>query len=279
MRLSEWRKAAPTREAMSNKVLAVLKPVLADLGAEDDPECWVAWGDDPSFRYSVMAPTLVGLITVGVRLSSGEEGPRATAKLIRWSKLSVSELGIEASGGHRIVAVQLEGQVIKGMDEEADLICEFVRGLIAAVDNRNPVAVQIPVATGAGRPRLAEPTSAAAASTGTSAPRPKAVPKAVAPKRLRVVRPAKADGPPAADEKTTAKQSAPKAVPAVPVPPKPIAARKARRQAQGSDGAPKGLPAGPVRVEPEPDRSQWIGPHPIEEAPAREPNKPRPWTP
>ena len=57
MLLSEWRKTAPNRECMSNSVLDVLKPVLADLGADGDPSCWVIWGEDPEYRYSIMAPT------------------------------------------------------------------------------------------------------------------------------------------------------------------------------------------------------------------------------
>ena len=103
MLLSEWKKTAPNREAMSNKVLAVLKPVLADLGADGDPACWVLWGEDPEFRYSVMAPTQAGLVTVTVRLNSGSgDGPRATGKLIRWGKLQVSDLGVESADGHRL---------------------------------------------------------------------------------------------------------------------------------------------------------------------------------
>lgn len=136
MRLSQWRKAAPTAGAMNDRVLAVVGPVLSDLGAERDPECWVAWGEDPDLRYSLLAPTLAGLITVAIRFANPEEGPRVIAKLIRWSKVSVSELGLDAGGGHRMVAVQVENMVLKGMDEEADRICDFVRILIAGVDDR-----------------------------------------------------------------------------------------------------------------------------------------------
>lgn len=146
MLLSEWRKTAPNRECMSNKVLAVLKPVLADLGADGDPACWIIWGEDPEFRYSIMVPTPAGLLTVAIRISGGE-GPRVTAKLVRWAKLQLTELSVEASGGHRLVAVQVEGQVLKGMDKEADLICEFVLWLLAGIDGRafeaaGPILVQ-----------------------------------------------------------------------------------------------------------------------------------------
>jgi hypothetical protein len=143
MRLSQWRKAAPTAGAMNDRVLAVVGPVLSDLGAERDPECWVAWGEDPDLRYSLLAPTLAGLITVAIRFANPEEGPRVIAKLIRWSKVSVSELGLDAGGGHRMVAVQVENMVLKGMDEEADRICDFVRILIAGVDDR----LQMPTST------------------------------------------------------------------------------------------------------------------------------------
>jgi len=143
MRLSQWRKAAPTAGAMNDRVLAVVGPVLSDLGAERDPECWVAWGEDPDLRYSLLAPTLAGLITVAIRFANPEEGPRVIAKLIRWSKVSVSELGLDAGGGHRMVAVQVENMVLKGMDEEADRICDFVRILIAGVDDR----LQVPAST------------------------------------------------------------------------------------------------------------------------------------
>jgi hypothetical protein len=318
MRLSEWRKAAPTRDAMSAKVIAVLKPVLADMGTDADPECWVAWGDDPAFRYSILAPTLAGLVTVAIRISNPEEGPRATAKLIRWSKLSISELGIEAAGGHRLVAVQVESLVLKGMDEEAGLISEFVRGLIASVDNRAPQVIPVAVVQAAGlRAGTAEPIAAVqstppAAAAPKPKPRPKAPPKAAALKPLHVVpaarKPAAAAASPAspaapAAPRTAAKEAktvGPKGVPAsaassastpdaaaAPAP-KPIAARAASRrpgslplpQTAPSDASKEGQ-AGLMRIEPEPepDRSEWIGPHPIEQAPAREPGKPRPWTP
>jgi hypothetical protein len=325
MRLSEWRKAAPTRDSMSNRVMAVLNPVLHDLGADPDPESWVVWGDDPELRYAVLAPTPAGLISVAVRLTGPEAGPRATAKLVRWSKLSVSELAVEASGGHRIVGVQVEGQVLKGLDQEADRICEFVRGLIAGIDGRAPQAIPVAlVQAGPGRVRAAKriAVSSAAATAVGSKPkaRPKSLalakPKATAPKRLHAVpaartrtaslavqraadwtpsQPALRPGIPA----TTAPPSALPGPAAPPARPKPIAARAAARRprsqpdegagvdapgaahgpaAPGAPNAPDESSAGRKPVAPEPDRSEWIGPHPIEEAPSREPNRPR-WTP
>ena len=170
MRLNEWRKTAPNKDAMSSRVLAVLRRVLVDLGADADSECWVAWGEDSDQRYSILAPTVAGLITVTVR-PSDPAGPRATAKLVRWTKLSVTELGIEASGGHRLVGVQVESLVLKGMDEEADRICEFVRGLIAGIDDRisSPVPIVVQAATAMGA-IVALPT--AATVDGETAPAP-----------------------------------------------------------------------------------------------------------
>jgi hypothetical protein len=300
MRLGEWRKAAPNKESMSNGVLAVLRPVLVDLGADTDPDCWVAWGDDPETRYSVLAPTAAGLITVAVRVV-GAEGPRATAKLVRWSKVSISELGIESVGGHRIVAVQVESLVLKGNDVEADRICEFVRGLIAGVDGRNQTLVPVGVmpgvalgragvvapasaaaAAGLGRAEAAEPATAKAAKRpAPAAPETKAA--AAAPKITPAAK-AVAKAAPKPAEKPAALALVPPSKPAQPaqpaapaVPPTPIAARAAA--AHHADQPPtSGRPA-PAAPEPEPDRSEWIGPHPIEETSSREPAKPRPWKP
>ena len=174
MLLSDWRKTAPSRECMSSNVLAVLKPVLAALGADGDPACWVIWGEDPEFRYSIMAPTPAGLATVAVRLNGGGDGPRATGKLVRWAKLQVSELSVEASGGIRIVAVQVEGQVLKGMDEQADQVCEFVRGLLAGIDGRiwqaaGPIALSA-MPQGAALPKAAPAGRAAARMAGAKGP-------------------------------------------------------------------------------------------------------------
>jgi len=62
MRLSEWQKTAPSEDSLSSRVLAILKPVLVDMGAEADADCWVCWGDDPEMRYSILAPTIAGLV-------------------------------------------------------------------------------------------------------------------------------------------------------------------------------------------------------------------------
>jgi hypothetical protein len=306
MRLSEWRKTAPNKESMSNRVLAVLRPVLVDLGSEADGECWVAWGEDPELRYFILAPTAAGLVVLNVR-PGGQEGPRATAKLVRWSKLSVSELGVEASGGHRLVGVQVESIVLKGMDEEADRICEFVRGLIAGIDGRNPIA--IPVAYAQPAPSKgaivalaavadddedAEPESARSQSGPRTARGAKSgnegsgkvVPIASKSGARQAVSGAESGSSPTL---VTAPGGSAEPVLAVvpPAPPTPIAARAAAL-AQGDQASVPPVPApepgeavGSAAEKPAASQTEWIGPHPIEEKPvqAPAPPKPRPWTP
>jgi hypothetical protein len=191
MLLNEWRKTAPNRESMSSKVLAAINPVLADLGADADPLSWVLWGDDPEFRYSILVPTPAGLIVCAVRLSGGPDGIRVTGKLVRWGKLAVGELSIESVGGHRIVATQVEGLVLKGTDEEADRICEFVRGLLAGIDGRAPgqgatsvILQALPQALAphaVPSPKVTAPSEAPAAAA-SSKPELKSVPAPTGPK-------------------------------------------------------------------------------------------------
>ena len=303
MRLGEWRKTAPSKESMSSRVLAVLRPVLVDLGAEADAECWVAWGDDPDSRYSILASTLAGLITMAVRIT-GPDGPRATAKLVRWSKVSVSELGVEASGGHRIVAVQVESLVLKGVDDEADRICEFVRGLLAGIDGRNSTPIPLALLQGAAAvATVVPPATADEKAAGTAAPskaplkrgdddsaapagpkpvgvsKPKVVPSAAKP--VSKPAPKAADKPAAlalvpAPVPKPSPDAAPSTTPvAPPPPPTPIAARAAAAHHLDKAVATVRPSSEP---ESEPDRSEWVGPHPIEDS-EREPVKPRPWKP
>jgi hypothetical protein len=315
MRLGEWRKTAPSKESMSSRVLAVLRPVLVDLGAEADAECWVAWGDDPDSRYSILASTVAGLITMAVRIT-GPDGPRATAKLVRWSKVSVTELGVEASGGHRIVAVQVESLVLKGVDDEADRICEFVRGLLAGIDGRNPTPIPLALLQGAAAmATVVPPATADEKAAGTAAPSkttlkrgdddsaapagPKPVgPKPVGPKPVGVskpkavpsaAKPVSKPAPKAADKPAAlalvpapvpkpSPEAAPSTTPvATPPPPTPIAARAAAAHHLDKAAA-TARPSSEPEPEPEPDRSGWVGPHPIEDS-EREPVKPRPWKP
>jgi hypothetical protein len=283
---------------MSNKVLAVLKPVLADLGTDDDPACWVLWGEDPEFRYSVMAPTMAGLVSVAIRIGGSAEGPRATGKLVRWGKLQVSELGVESSGGHRIVAVQVEGQVIKGTDEEADLICEFVLGLLAGIDGRAyavaaPVIVEaVPPGVAISKPAVVRPEAPkAGAKPGLKAvPSPAAVVsgegKEAATEAAEGASPAAGQPParkpartpggktraawvaphpiglPAPRTQTAPSQpSALQPTPTKPATPKPAAPAAAARSGEPAEG-------GPVWEVPEPNESL-----------TREAKRPRTWTP
>jgi hypothetical protein len=237
---------------LSNKVLAVLKPVLADLGAPGDPECWVVWGEDPEFRYSVMAPTPAGLSSVAVRINAGSaDGPRATGKLVRWGKLQISEVSVESSGGHRLIAVQVEGQVLKGMDQVADQICEFVLGLLAGIDGRafQPVG---PVMVQAVAPVAAAAKSDAVKSEAAQ-PAPKPAPKAApkpAPKAVSATAPKAVPAPAAASR--SAKQPAgkrPRLHPHRPI----KQGRESRPEPRPARHRPPGWP--PIRL-----GSQYLGP-------------------
>ena len=120
MRLSEWRTRAPHKDAMTPKVLGVVESVLAALGADDDARCWVVWGDDPGVRYVLLAPTDVGLVQVLVRVNVPGEGPRASAKVIRWNRVQLGELALEMVSGHRLLGFQVESHVLRGSDDEGD---------------------------------------------------------------------------------------------------------------------------------------------------------------
>lgn len=172
MRLSDWRGRSPHKDAMSPKVIAVIEPVLGALGAEQDPACWVAWGDDPGNRYMLLVPTPVGLVEVHVRVNVPQEGPRVSGKLVRWNRVQVGELAIEMAGGHRLLTFQVESQVLRGSDAEADGIASFALGLFAAIDGR-PLATSPPAAAGA---------RAARTPKATAPPQEPVVPQLPAPK-------------------------------------------------------------------------------------------------
>ena len=145
MRLSEWRAKAPSKEAGGSKVAAVVDAVIGALGAERDPHCWVAWGQDPAIKYTILIPTELGLITSFVRVNVPGEGPRATTKLIRWSRVAIGDLAIETQAGHRLLSFQVEQQVLRGADEEADRVAAFALGVVAGVEGRSiPAAVERP---------------------------------------------------------------------------------------------------------------------------------------
>jgi hypothetical protein len=138
VRLSEWQARTTHREAMADKVLAPARDALALLGAERDPECWIAWGDDPAVRWTILAPAVAGLIQVNVRVNVPGEGPRSAGKLIRWHRVQIGELSVEIQGGHRLLTFQVESLLLHGADAEADAVAAFVESLLAAMDGREP---------------------------------------------------------------------------------------------------------------------------------------------
>ena len=136
MRFSEWRGRAPMKDSVGPKVIPVVEAALVTLGAERDPECWVAWGDDPAVRYLVLAPTPSGLVQLNVRVNVPGEGPRAGGKIVRWARVQLGELGVEIQGGHRLVTFQVDTLVLNGVDEAADRVAAFAQALFAAIDGR-----------------------------------------------------------------------------------------------------------------------------------------------
>lgn len=136
MRLSEWAEEAPSAGVAGPRVLGVVVPVLAALGADDETDVWVIWGEEPQVRWSVLAPTIAGLAVVHVRVNVAQEGPRASGKLTRWPRVQVGDLAVEMQGEHRVVATTVEGQVMRGIDAAADRIAGFVAAIYAAIDGR-----------------------------------------------------------------------------------------------------------------------------------------------
>lgn len=136
MRLSDWRLTARGHRVMTAKVAAAYEPALAVLGAPADPVAFVAWGDDPDTRYTILAASDGGLIIVNVRVNVPQEGPRAAGKLIRWSRLQIGELAVEAHHGHRYLTAQMEGYILQGVDDSADQIGAWVAHAFARVDGR-----------------------------------------------------------------------------------------------------------------------------------------------
>ena len=136
MRFSEWRGRAPMKDSVGPTVIPVVEAALVTLGAEPDPECWVAWGDDPAVRYLLLAPTPSGLVQLNVRVNVPGEGPRAGGKIVRWARVQLGELGVEIQGGHRLVTFQVDTLVLNGVDEAADRVAAFAQALFAAIDGR-----------------------------------------------------------------------------------------------------------------------------------------------
>jgi hypothetical protein len=136
MRLSEWQAQSPHPASMADKVLVPTRDALALLGGDPDPECWIAWGDDPSTRWTLLAPSAAGLIQVNVRVNVPGEGPRAAGKLIRWHRVQIGELSVEIQGMHRVLTFQVESALLHGADADADAAAAFAERLFAAMDGR-----------------------------------------------------------------------------------------------------------------------------------------------
>jgi hypothetical protein len=171
MRLSEFRAKAPFKDAVAPKVVAVIEQALVALGADVDPVCWVAWGDDPRIRYLVFAPTPAGLGQVNVRVAVPGEGPRASGKLIRWNRVQLGEMGVEIQGGHRLVTFQVETQVLNGADASADAIAAFAQILLAAVDGRPIATPAKSIRTSATKPSTGGPSAARTKPPAKAMPR------------------------------------------------------------------------------------------------------------
>lgn len=172
MRLSDWRATERGQAVMTAKVAAAFAPALGVLGAPPDPVAFVAWGDDPNARYTIMAATDAGLIVVNVRVNVPQEGPRAAARLIRWGRVQVGELSVEAHHGHRYLTTQIEGYVLQGVDAAADQIGTWVAHLLACIDGR--VVGEGAILSGhGGRASVARPPARATQrSASTRAKRP-----------------------------------------------------------------------------------------------------------
>jgi hypothetical protein len=136
MRLNEWRAEAPDERSMGPKVLAAVEPVLTGLGAEPDPPCWIVWGDDPGARYTILALADAGLVTCHVRVSVPQEGPRASGKLTRWSRVQVGELSVENQGGHTLTSFQVDTQLMRGVDADGGRVTAFALDVFAGLDGR-----------------------------------------------------------------------------------------------------------------------------------------------
>ncbi|MDO8485319.1 MAG: hypothetical protein Q7S35_10290 [Candidatus Limnocylindrales bacterium] len=156
MRLSEWQARTSHRDSMADKVLGPARDALALLGAELDPECWIVWGDDPGVRWTILVPSVAGLIQINVRVNIPGEGPRSAGKLIRWHRVQIGELSVEIQGGHRLLTFQVESHLLHGADAEAEAVGAFVETLFAAMDGRPP-APTLPDVIELSGPRTSQP--------------------------------------------------------------------------------------------------------------------------
>ncbi len=141
MRLSEFVAASTVPASVTPKVLAAVLPVLVAVGAGEDPVGWFAVDDDPAARWAFLAPLPAGLVTCHVRVNVPGEGPRASARLVRWARVQHGELGVESGAGNRrIVSFVIDGRVVRAADAEGDAVAAFAHAVFDAVDGRAPAA-------------------------------------------------------------------------------------------------------------------------------------------
>ena len=141
MRLSDYIAAPRDEAAVAPRVLAVVTPALMALGADQDPEGWLAWGDDPANRWLFLTPTPAGLVTCSVRVNVTGEGPRASAKVTRWPRVQVGELSVDsAAGGLQVASFQVENLVLRGSGDEARAITSFAIAVFRSIDRTGPAA-------------------------------------------------------------------------------------------------------------------------------------------
>jgi HAD superfamily hydrolase (TIGR01509 family) len=107
-------------------------PILASVGAGTDPHCWVAWGEEPGIRHTILVPT--DPVSSPASSASCPAKGRGHGEARPLEPVSIGDLAIEAQGGHRLVSFQAEQQVLRGVDAEADRVAAFALRVIAAID-------------------------------------------------------------------------------------------------------------------------------------------------
>jgi hypothetical protein len=168
MRLSEFAAAPSVPAAFAPKVLAAVRPVLVAIGAGEDPVGWFAADDDPAVRWSFLVPLPAGLVTLHVRVNVPGEGPRASARLVRWQRVQTGELTVESGGGtRRIVSFVIDSRVVRAADGEGDAVAAFAHAVFDAQDGR---------VAGVGEPSHRSPVASAEVS-----PSPSGLPELPAP--------------------------------------------------------------------------------------------------
>ena len=116
MQFSDWCETDEGRRRIPEPLVTLIGNAMRTLGVPLDAPAHVIWGDQPGQRFMVMLACDAGLAILGVRPSTPQEGPRVSGRLLRWSRVQVGELAIEAHHGHVQASAQMEGQVLQGLD-------------------------------------------------------------------------------------------------------------------------------------------------------------------